>query len=337
METRIVDAYIENPVSPGWALLISDIGVNPQNVLRRAGLPRDLFSGSQRITIEQFFALWEGIEAEADDPLLPLRFGKVISLEAFDVPMFAATCSPNLNVAARRLSQHKKLIGPQRLSVSQSDEETVVGFSWPTDLTPPWTVSITEIVFWVALVRLTTRSKIYPTRVTAPYPPKGDVADAYREYFGVPISRTSAHTVAFSAEDAARPFLTANDAMWQFFEPELRRRLSELEAETTTAERVRAALLEMLPAGDGSMAGVARELAMSTRTVQRRLKEEGTTFQDVLSDTRESLALHYLSASDMSAGEISFLLGYDDQRSFYRAFHAWTGKTPQLMRAAATS
>ena len=82
------------------------------------------------------------------------------------------------------------------------------------------------------------------------------------------------------------------------------------------------------------MSAVARELAMSTRTLQRRLKDEGTTFQDILGDTRESLARHYLSASDMPTSEISFLLGYDDPRSFYRAFNTWTGTTPQALRAA---
>ena len=318
--------------------MMRDIGVNPDNVLRRAGLPKDLFATSgHKITTEQFFALWEGIEAESENALLlPLELGRVISLEAFDAPLFAATCSPNLNVAAQRLALHKKLIGPQRLTVTQTTAQTILGFAWPGNLNPPWTVSVAELVFWVALARLTTRTPIRPTKATVIELPDPEVADAYYEYFGIRMERGTSYTVAFSAEDAARPFLTANDAMWEFFEPELRRRLSELEEATTTKERVRAALLELLPAGDASTGGVARELAMSSRTLQRRLKEEGTTFQEVLDETRESLAVHYLSASDMPPAEISFLLGYDDPRSFYRAFNSWTGMTPQVVRAAAS-
>jgi AraC-like DNA-binding protein len=220
-----------------------------------------------------------------------------------------------------------------RLSIVQSDAETVLEFLWPQGAKPPGSVSIGEPVFWVALVRLCTRHLVRPIRVTSPKPPAD--RDAYLEYFGVPVAKAFSYTVAFSAHDAVRPFLTANDAMWDFFEPELRRRLSDLEEATTTGDRVRAALLEMLPAGDASMAGVARELAMSTRTLQRRLREEGATFQAILDDTREALARHYLSASDLSTGEISFLLGYEDTRSFYRAFRSWTGQTPQLVRAAA--
>ena len=324
----------EYAVNPGWGLLMADAGISTANVLRRAGLPRDLFtSGQKTITIDQCFGLSEGLEAETGDPLLPLAIGRAISLEAFDAPLFAATCSPNLNVAAHRLSQHKKLIGPMRLSVLQSETETVLEFIWPQGVKPPWSLSTTELVFWVALARLCTRAPIRPVRVTSPDPPKD--AEAYRDYFEVTVEPGSGYTVAFSAQDAARPFLTANDQMWDFFEPELRRRLSELEAGTTVRERVRASLLELLPAGNGSMEAVAQDLAMSTRTLQRRLRDDGTTFQRILSDTRESLAVHYLSESSLSTGEISFLLGYEDPRSFYRAFHAWTGQTPQLARAAA--
>ncbi len=100
-------------------------------------------------------------------------------------------------------------------------------------------------------------------------------------------------------------------------------------------DRVRAVLLESLPAGDGTMGAVAGQLAMSTRTLHRRLQGEGTTFQRVLDTTREALARHYLANPDLSAAEISFLLGYADASSFYRAFHDWTGSTPERVRAGA--
>lgn len=122
--------------------------------------------------------------------------------------------------------------------------------------------------------------------------------------------------------------------MWEFFEPELRRRLSGLEADASTGERVHAALLEMLPAGEASVEAVAKRLMVSSRTLQRRLRDAGTSYQAMLNETREALARHYLASSSLSAAEISFLLGYDDPSSFYRAFHGWTGKTPDGVRSA---
>ncbi len=80
---------------------------------------------------------------------------------------------------------------------------------------------------------------------------------------------------------------------------------------------------------------MARRLAVSTRPLQRRLNEEGTSFQAVLNATRESLARHYLVNGGLAAGEIAFLLGYEEPSSFYRAFHNWTGQTPERVRAEA--
>jgi AraC-like DNA-binding protein len=74
---------------------------------------------------------------------------------------------------------------------------------------------------------------------------------------------------------------------------------------------------------------------MSTRTLQRRLGDEGSSFQTVLTSTRMALARHYLTNETISTVEISFLLGYADSSSFYRAFRDWTGLTPEQMRAGA--
>ena len=140
--------------------------------------------------------------------------------------------------------------------------------------------------------------------------------------------------VVFSAEDARRPFLTANHGMWSFFEPGLRQRLADLDRHATTADRVRSALLEALPAGELSMQAVCRKLGVSSRTLQRRLQEEGTSFQQTLDKMRNSLAHHYLQNSVMSGAEIAFLLGFEDPNSFIRAFQGWTGSTPNAVRSA---
>ena len=79
---------------------------------------------------------------------------------------------------------------------------------------------------------------------------------------------------------------------------------------------------------------MAGELGIGTRTLQRRLSQEGKSFQDVLDSTRERLARHYLTKTDISAAEISFLLGFEDPNSLFRAFQRWTGTTPQAIRAA---
>ncbi|MCZ7415705.1 MULTISPECIES: AraC family transcriptional regulator [unclassified Streptomyces] len=321
-------------LEPALRALLADLGVSPAHVLRRAGLPGDLFNRAPvRLSAGQYFALWRALEAETDDPELPLTIGRALSPETFDPPLFAALCSPDLRTAARRIAVHKKLTAPVSLRVDESAHRLRVVYDWPGGLEPPPLLVLTELVFWAVLARTATRTRVRPLRVTTPEPPESIAP--YHEFFGAAVERGPLQSVTFSARDAERPFLTADERMWDFFQPELRRRLSELEAGATTADRVRAALLEQLPAGSAAMETAARTLAVSTRTLQRQLRSEGTTFQAVLNDTREALARHYLTHSGLTVREISFLLGYEDPNSFYRAFQSWTGQTPAQAQAEA--
>ncbi|MEO1061965.1 MAG: AraC family transcriptional regulator ligand-binding domain-containing protein [Actinomycetota bacterium] len=312
--------------------MLTDLGLRPGSILRRAGLRADLLAGGPVwLSSDEFFSLWRAIEAESGDPNLPLRMEDAFTPEAFGAPIFAALMSPDLNVAARRLATYKKLIGPMRLIVEIADDATSVAYDWPTDAEPPDSLVLSELMFWVQLARTGTRRRVEPVEVTAPRPPVD--ADAYRRFVGVPVKRSSVQRITFAAADASAPFLTANDTIWGALEPDLRRRLADLEHDAAAAERVRAVLLELLPIGRSNMSDVAAELAMSPRTLHRRLAAEETTFQRVLDRTREDLARHYLSDPNLSAPEISFLLGYEETSSFYRAFHNWTGETPERARS----
>ena len=115
--------------------------------------------------------------------------------------------------------------------------------------------------------------------------------------------------------------------MWHYLEPELNRRLMEMNIDDTTAARVRSALVELLPAGNASVESVAQKLFVSRRTLQRKLADEHTTFQQQLNSTRLLLAKNYIKNENRRSEEIAFLLGYEDVASFLRAFNAWTGMT----------
>ena len=80
----------------------------------------------------------------------------------------------------------------------------------------------------------------------------------------------------------------------------------------------------MLPSGQSTIEKAASRLAMSKRTLQRQLNQESSSYNAVLTSTRQALVEHYLARSAISPPEISFLLGYQDSNSFLRAFKAWT-------------
>lgn len=326
------------PLGPGWRVLLKDVGIRADHVLNRAGLPADFFSRpDQGLSTESYFHFWRSLEAEAGDAMFALRIVETVSTESFDPPLFAALCSMNMTQAVQRLARYKQLVAPMTL-------EMTIGSRGELHVSPRWlfaakgdvpaSMELAELAFLLRLARIATREPVQALRVTVPRPPESLHARRYEAYFGAPLQRGSHPSVSFAPADAQRPFLTSSAAMWRVFEPDLRRRLGELEDTATTAERVRALLLELLPSNSATMDVVSDRLAMSKRTLQRRLEDEGENFRTLVNGTRESLARHYLAQTRMSGGEIAFLLGFEDPNSFYRAFHEWTGQTPETVRNA---
>ena len=100
-------------------------------------------------------------------------------------------------------------------------------------------------------------------------------------------------------------------------------------------QRVRQAVSAELPTGGVDQERIARRLGLSTRTLQRRLSEVETSFQDVLEQTRRDVAMRMLRDRSASVFDVAYMLGYADTPSFYRAFKRWTGQTPQKYRESA--
>lgn len=318
-------------LDPGWRAHLRDIGVDPANVLRRAGLAEGLLQRpGARLTVPDFHSLWHSLEEEAGDPYFSVRLCERARSETFSPPLFAALCSPNLLVALKRIACYKSLVAPVRFDVAETRDGVEIELGWLGSVTPPVSLVMMELMFCVTLARMGTREVIDPIEVTvAALPPS---TGPYEAFLGTRVRRGPANRMRFSQADAQRPFLTTNDALWELFEPALRVRLADLDALATTTQRVRSTLLDGLPSGSGSMEAAASRLVLSKRTLQRRLEAEGTSYQLLLRQTREALARHYLRETALPVAEISFLLGFDEPNSLHRAFRLWTGITPDAFR-----
>lgn len=315
-----------------WRTLLADLGISPANVLRRAGLPDDLLhQPSVRLEPEAYYRLWRGAEQEMGDPLFPIRVCEAVRSESFSPPLFAALCSPNLLVAAQRIAKYKTLIGPMQMLLREEGDWMTIALVWQDGpLRTPASLVMMELLFCVTLARIGTREMIRPIEVTTTDLPSP--LAPYEDFLGGHLHSGPHHAIKFAKSDAIRPFLTSNEPLWAAFEPDLRQRLADLDASVTVAIRVKAALHEGIPSGLTTMDAIASKLAVSKRTLQRRIEAEGTSFQQILKETREALARHYLEKTSLPASEISFLLGFDEPNSFYRAFRNWTGKTPDSIR-----
>jgi AraC-like DNA-binding protein len=322
-------------VSPTWRAMLADLDVATADVLRVAGLPPDLFArASIDLTTGEYYALWRAVEAVSGDSALPVRLAQVARTETFDPPLVAGLLSDDLRAGADRIAAHKRLMGPLRLVVEPSPSGLDLTLEWPPGPPPPPVLVLAELVLWVLLARIGTRTRVVPRRLTMPDPPDVGAQAPYVALLGVAIEAGATTTASFTELDAHRPFLTADPGTLRLLEPVLAQLLAEHDAPQGAAAQVRALLVEMLPAGVATMRRAAARLGVSPRTLQRRLADDGTSFAALLEETRQRLAAHYLADPSLPVAEIAFLLGYDEPRSFYRAHRSWSGTTPGAVRRA---
>jgi AraC-like DNA-binding protein len=132
--------------------------------------------------------------------------------------------------------------------------------------------------------------------------------------------------------DLNRLFPGHNRELLDILTPALTAALSDYRAGGTVSEHVKVALKRRLPGGRPDVEGVAHDLGMSERTLQRRITDEGTTFRALLVEARQELCQQLLSDPSVDITEAACLLGYQDTSSFYRAFREWMGVTPSQWR-----
>lgn len=308
-------------------------GLSPARVLARTGLAADYLENEDRgADATSYFRLWDAFAGESDDPNLPLTLGRGASRGPFQPALLAFSCSPDIATGLTRLAVFKPLVCPMRLEVTQTEQSLTLSISDAERRPVPSLMAATEVIFFLDFARAFTAHHVQPLAVTLP--DLDWVTPEYLDYVGVPVTQGAGNAIVFSIKDAQRPLISADTEFYDLIERELLARLSRQENHAALSARVQRLLGELLPSGEVSVEHVSRRLNLSKRTLQRKLKEEGTSFHAVLDQTRASLALVYLRDQNLSAEETSFLLAYRDPNSFYRAFHDWTGMTPAEARRA---
>ena len=155
----------------------------------------------------------------------------------------------------------------------------------------------------------------------------------YEAHFHCPVKfKADQNALIFTKADMELPFVTNNAELLAIVAPQLEAELAEQLAQKTFSEQAKAILKRLLAGQRPGIQDLARELHLSTRTLQRRLTDQGLTFQRLLEEARRELAHHYLLHSSLELNETAYLLGYEDANSFFRAFHHWEGTSPGQWR-----
>jgi AraC-like DNA-binding protein len=315
------------------ALKLQELGVSVPAVLRRAGLPRDLFDQTRvLVSTDELFALWRAIDSVSSDPLIGLKLGVETKTERFHPMAIAALSTQNLVAASEHLARYKKLTAPEEILTHLDAEEFSVGFRWllAVDAEPQ---ILTDYCFsWMlSLARHGTGTRLNPLRVE--FVPQPSNQRAIERNLGCKVVGGSPrNAIIFRASDGTAPFVTRNAELVDLLAPQFEDQLRQYSDEDSFIELVHRAIQDRLTGQRPSIEAISQSLHMSPRTLQRRLHESGSSFQRVLDEARHQMARYYLSNSVLELNEAAYLLGFEDPNSFGRAFRVWEGVPPSDWR-----
>lgn len=277
----------------------------------------------------------EAVTATGDDHL-GIHLAEAAPIDSFGVHGYALLSSPTLREAYRRACRYQRLIHEiTDLAFDEEDDEGILHHALPGGRAVPRHPAEFLVTLWVRIGRLITGVEWSPRLVCFAHSEPADLSEHGRYFRAAMLfssGRTAIH-VPNGLLDA--PNQQADPSLARILDDYAERLIEHMPVAKTLSERVRAYLIEELRGGVPTAESAARHLHMSVRSLHRNLRQEGTTFRDVLSQLRQEQATRYLANPQVSISEVGFLLGFAELSSFYRAFKSWTGTTPAEYRARA--
>jgi AraC-like DNA-binding protein len=327
-------------VIQAFARCLAQRGCDCEAWLRPHGLTTaELGERDRRVPNEQVAALFEAAAALSGDPAIGVHAARCGEPGDFDVMEYAAancaTVGEALQLAARFIALlHDGVY--MELERMPPLAAVRVRPMWGSEHAPAGI----EFLF-ASLLAYGSRSVGHPTRplrvdFTHAGPAAGADLTVYEEVFREVRFGCEANTMWLTASALDLPHCAPDRSLLQILTTHADGLLRQLATRPTgIAERARTVIAETLLTGHFGADQVARRLAVSLRTLHRRLAEEGTSHGELLDDVRREQALLHLASNRFSIGEISFLLGFAHPNAFHKAFKRWMHMTPVQYREAA--
>ncbi|HUJ64513.1 MAG TPA: AraC family transcriptional regulator [Acidimicrobiales bacterium] len=319
----------------GYRELVSDLGGDPVRLLRKAGVePEALNQLTAFVSFESLIQLLEISAADLDCPDFGLRLAErqdIGILGILSVAMlYAATVGEAMYCVAKYLQVYNAAIA-FTINTEERRGEALMEFTVQVDRSAQWAQTAEHgIGLTSRIMTLLSEQRCHLQHVWFSHPPVAMEA-TYRSRFDVPLTfRADRLALAYAARDLNRPISEHNRQLHELATHYLE---SQLPQRTTPfTGQVRQAVQTLLGTGTCGHRQVASALHMHPRTMQRRLQDEGTTFDQVKDDVRRDFAERYLSQPDVPLSQITALLDYSDQSSLSRGCRRWFQASPSDFR-----
>jgi AraC-like DNA-binding protein len=334
-------AEVEVPEPSGLArlgLIVLDratrLGLSREDLLQQARVDEALLRDpDHRIPISAMVRLWRAIATRTTEPTIGLRIGRDVRVRELGLVGYTMVCSRTVGAALRRLDRYDRIVSDTLdVGLDTAPEATWVHVHVRSPLRAVRAAADARLATLVAVCREIAVSPIDPVLVRLPYRKPPDVTE-YQEFFRAPVEFGALATAALvTAEHLERPVAQCDDTLAGYLDRLAEQLLAPIDGGQSVREQIRRLLWSELPDGVPPLETVSRRLGMSSRTLQRRLRDERTTFHQLLVDFRRDAAPALLRDGRLAVSEVAFLLGYEDPSSFQRAFRHAFGVSPRVFR-----
>lgn len=307
--------------------LLADAGIE--------GTPR----ADEHVSIERYFEVWRRAMTLIGDPAFALRAAAAFALEDSEVFGFLAISCETLGGAYERTAAYRALYN--------------IGARWELELEPnasrliwhPWPGDLQDVGYRAAMDYAVADMSNSICRLgrTRPLPRAVALRHAapertgpFSSFYGVaPTFGADRYELEYEAGLPALPIESFNSRLRDYFDEECRVLVAKLGAADSIVEQVRKKLIGAMDGSEISIEKTAKHLGLSARSLQRRLADEGTGYNEVLTEVRAEFAKRYLARGTVSASEVAYLLGFTEPPAFFKAFKRWTGMTPRAFQQRA--
>ncbi|MFB2764851.1 AraC family transcriptional regulator [Marinobacter shengliensis] len=317
-------------------------GISTSELFSKAGLePNILDTDDGRLTGEQLQTFIHLLAEASGNPILGLETGDFVQPGSYSVLGYITMSCATLGEAVTRIAPYEKLVGDMGTTGLRM-KGNEVSLVWTCNFTDPvvWP-QVVDNVFasWINYARwLADNDNASPIRVALKRSSPGpDYEGAYHERWGCPVEFEAPENVVTMPQELLATRLRQPDPLLRkTLEAHALSQLALLDTDTDLTSRVKQGIQKQLASGVTRQDMIAEDLGMTSRTLQRKLSQEGVSYQKLLDDVRQQMAEDYLRNTEMSIPDIALRLGYSETTSFHRKFKAATGKTPGDYRRGLT-
>ena len=303
--------------------------LDAEHIFESCGIPVDYLSDpNQRIDTDKTWMLWKLAVKHTRNDAFGLDMVEFLMDDDHNALMLAIKASSNVREALDRFLRYYRVVSTALTLTTSYKHKFTLKVHSPPDQRENAREAVDSAIGYIYKQGIILGSKpVHPLRIDFMRPPPENI-EAFNSFFQSPLNFNCAqNAIVYPVQALLIPFKHSNTTLAIHLDQYLIHKMDEV-GDLRLSKRAHIELLTMLPFNNPSIQQLAKRLHLSTRTLQRRLKEENTRFKDLLIKSRIDAAKHYLNEGKYSIGEIGYLLGFSSLSNFVRFFRKHFEQSP---------